>query len=109
MSGIRNLAGVLAFSSVAALVGCNGITIGGTSVVDRTNFPSREVCEAKADETTVTWGNAFDLVDFYGSIGEIDKMYGVVRKAGDIDVGRGVSCGDHADKYKKFWNGKSRW
>lgn len=102
---VKTVAGVV-FSGALVFSGCSEVTVGGRDIVDRSNSQYGEVLEREADETKVTFGNAFYLVDFYGSIGELEKMDRVVGEMTEMDFKEGVDCADLANKYNRFWKRK---
>jgi len=102
MNKLRGLAFVVAYSGLVFLSGCSGFKIGGAEPTDRINSRYKDVYKKEADRTKLDSGNAFDLVDCYGSIGELEKMDRIVEKMTEMDIERGMDYGDHAEKYNKF-------
>lgn len=100
---LTNIITSIATSGVLFISGCSGFTLGGVQPTDRSNSRYSTVYEKKADETPLTEQNAFELVDCYGSIKRFDKMDNVVEKTTQKDLGRGMDCGNLADKYNQFW------
>ena len=47
--------------------------------------------------------NAGTLIDFYGSIKELEKMDEVVINMINEDLEEGIRCGDIGEIYHEFW------
>ena len=63
----------------------------------------RDYYSKKAAGMEINERNAGTLIDFYGSIKELEKMDEVVINMINEDLEEGIRCGDIGEIYHEFW------